>query len=302
MPGRISACLAACAGLLLSAADGKAQSNQELIEIIREQQRQIEELSRKVDALSGETEAASEKAAAAVETAQKVEQEAPDLQVKWAPGPTFSSKDGSWWVHVRGRLFVDGGALGDEDDLYKNDNGTELRAARLGIEGSFLEGWSYKFETDFADGDVDIKDAYVEYDGALLDPAYIRVGQHKTPNSLEELTSSRFITFMERAAITDAFGLDRQIGLAGVPAARTGASMPACSARTPATSTTTRAMRSPAAVTMPSSPTPPSAAATAARWSTSARRRATATSTTTPSTARSPTVSARSSISPARAA
>ena len=30
---------------------------------------------------------------------------APDLQVKWAPGPTFSSKDGSWSVHVRGRLF-----------------------------------------------------------------------------------------------------------------------------------------------------------------------------------------------------
>ena len=33
-------------------------------------------------------------------------------------------------------------------------------------------------------------------------------------NSLEQITSSRFITFMERAAFTEAFFLDRQIGAA----------------------------------------------------------------------------------------
>ena len=46
-----------------------------------------------------------------------------------------------------------------------------------------------------------------------MEPAYVRVGQYKTPNSLEELTIRRFITFMERAAIVDAFELDYQIGL-----------------------------------------------------------------------------------------
>ena len=52
------------------------------------------------------------------------------------------------------------------------------------------------------------------YDGPPIEPArYIRVGQYKTPNSLEELTSARFITFMERAAITDAFELNRRIGV-----------------------------------------------------------------------------------------
>ena len=206
----------------LTARDAPAQSNEELMRIIREQQRQIEELSRKVDALTGRAEAAiqkadqpSQQAATAAETAQKVEEEGPDIKVRWSPGPTFWSKDGSWSAHVRGRLFVDGGALGDEDDLYKNDNGTELRAARLGVDGSFLQGWRYRLEADFADSDVDVKDAYIQYGGALIDPAYIRIGQFKTPNSLEELTSSRFITFMERAAITDAFALDRQIGLGG---------------------------------------------------------------------------------------
>jgi phosphate-selective porin OprO/OprP len=39
------------------------------------------------------------------------------------------------------------------------------------------------------------------------------VGQYKTPNSLEWLTSDLFITFMERAAIVDALGLAYLIGL-----------------------------------------------------------------------------------------
>jgi phosphate-selective porin OprO/OprP len=192
-----------------------AQSNAELMDIIRQQQRQIEELSRKVDALQGQAQQATEKAHTAVETAQKVEEEAPDIKVKWAPGPTFSSKDGSWSVHVLGRVLVDGGALGDDDDFYKNDNAVELRSARLGLEANFYKGWKFKFETDFADDEVDIKDAYIEYSGEFIEPAYVRVGQYKTPNSLEELTSRRFITFMERSAIIDAFELDRQIGLGG---------------------------------------------------------------------------------------
>jgi phosphate-selective porin OprO/OprP len=201
--------------LLLSPTPGAAQSNAELMKIIRQQQRQIEELSRKVDQLQSQMEQTSEKADAAAQTAQKADEEAPDLKVKWGPGPTFSSKDDSWSVHVRGRLMVDGGGLGDEDDFYKNDNATEVRAARFGIEGNFLQGWDYKLEADFADNEVDLKDAYIEYGGEFVEPAYVRVGQYKTPNSLEQLTSRRFITFMERAAIVDAFELDYQIGLGG---------------------------------------------------------------------------------------
>ena len=121
--GRVTGVSAAA---ILAASSGPAhgQSNAELMDIIRQQQRQIEELSRKVDALQGQAQQATEKANTAVKTAQKVEKEAPDIKVKWAPGPTFSSKDGSWSVHVLGRLLVDGGALGDDDDFYKNDNAT----------------------------------------------------------------------------------------------------------------------------------------------------------------------------------
>ncbi len=213
--------------VLGTASESKAVTNEELLEIIKQQGEQIERLNKRLDELerAGQdlektAQDAEEKAAAAeakaeeaAEKVQKVEEDSPDIKVKWSPGPTISSKDGSWSVHVRGRLLVDGGLLDDDDGLYDDDNATELRAARLGVEGKFFQGFEYKFETDFADNDVDIKDAFIEYSGGILDPVHVRVGQFKTPNSLEELSSARFITFMERGAITDAFELNRRIGI-----------------------------------------------------------------------------------------
>jgi len=245
MRTRTVCAISAAIGSLMLTAPARAQSNQELLDIIRQQQRQIEELTRKVDALARLAEGASqrmeqaaqkadqaaqhadqaaEQVTSAVETAQKVEEVAPDINVKWSPGPTFSSKDGSWSVHVLGRLQVDGGALDDQDDLYKNDNATELRRARLGVEGKFLDDWTYKLETDFANSDVSVKDAFIQYSGKPVEPAYVRVGQFKTPNSLEQLTSDLYLTFMERSAIIDAFNLDYQVGLSsGVSGANWGA-------------------------------------------------------------------------------
>ena len=214
---RQSGCLASAGAatvLLLSPAPGAAQSNAELMDIIRQQQRQIDELSRKVDALQVQARQATEKADTAAQTAQKVEEE-PRPQGRVGARADLLEQG---WQLVRARARPpDGGrrALGDEDDFYKNDNATEVRAARLGIEGNFLRNWEYKLEADFANSTVDLKDAYLEYGGEFIEPAYVRVGQYKTPNSLEQLTSRRFITFMERAAIVDAFELDYQVGLGG---------------------------------------------------------------------------------------
>ena len=69
---------------------------------------------------------------------------------------------------------------------------------------------------DFAGDEAEIKDAYIAYaNWANWEKSEILIGQFKTANSLEDMTSSRFITFMERASFIEAFGIDRQIG-AGV--------------------------------------------------------------------------------------
>ncbi len=135
-----------------------------------------------------------------------------DLKVKWKGAPEFSSTDGQFKFKVRGRIQADG-TWGTQDESItgaENVNATEIRRAMLGVQGTMFGKWNYIFETLFYDGTAEISDAYMTYTGF---PVHVTIGQFKTFNSLEELTSSNVTTFMERAAFTDAFDLERQIGV-----------------------------------------------------------------------------------------
>ena len=113
-------------------------------------------------------------------------------------------------IKLRGRLFFDiaalqetktGGAALSIDD-------SEFRAARIGVEGNYGD-FKYVGELDFAGGKTSFKDVNITWKG----PVNIKAGQMKAPVSMEELNSGRHITFMERGMVTDAFGLDRRIGI-----------------------------------------------------------------------------------------
>ena len=133
-----------------------------------------------------------------------------DIKVKWEPAPSISSPDGKFEMNLRGRILVDSSWISDDDNTI-DTKATEFRAARLGIEGKAWKTVKYKFESDFAGNEVDVKDAYLEWKtGPGLK---LTVGQFKTPNSLDEQTSSRHISVMERASFTDAFELARRIGV-----------------------------------------------------------------------------------------
>ena len=216
--GPIASTAVCCAAILALYPDGaRAQTTQELLEIIREQSRQIDALSRKVDQLEAATQQATEQAQQATEQAGEAVQTAAEAQSEvefdWGPSPTLRTPDGRFEAHLRGRVLADFAYLNDEADV--NDGAaTQFRAARIGVEGIAWRDIGYKLEVDFADaGETDVTDGYVEYLG--FDQAYLRVGQYKTPNSLAEQTSSRFITFMERPAFTDAFNLNRRLGIGG---------------------------------------------------------------------------------------
>ncbi|WP_168190346.1 OprO/OprP family phosphate-selective porin [Luteithermobacter gelatinilyticus] len=168
----------------------------------------VEELQRQINALQNQINDLKKN--------EKKDDSGSDLNVKWKGAPELSSKDGKFKMKVRGRLYVDYGnvsaddAAGNSLDADKVD-GTEFRTARLGVEGVVFKDVKYKFEADFAGDEVEVKDAYLEW---KLKPVSVMVGQFKTPNSLEEQTSSRYITFMERGSFTDAFSLSRQTGIA----------------------------------------------------------------------------------------
>lgn len=122
----------------------------------------------------------------------------------------IKSSDGNWEWGIGGRIMADAA-------FYENDGGTdyssghEIRRARLNMTGKFYKVWNFKTQIDFANDSVSIKDAYIGYDG--FDNVGITVGHFKEPFSLEELTSSKYITFMERS-LPNAFAPGRALGIA----------------------------------------------------------------------------------------
>jgi len=115
-------------------------------------------------------------------------------------------------LKLSGRVLYDY-TQAEADTAALDVDKTELRSARLALSGKTDRvAFKVELETDEA-GDVAATDAYLDYSPAGTQWK-IRVGQFKTPNSLEEQTSGRFITFAERAAFTDAFAFDRRFGIA----------------------------------------------------------------------------------------
>ena len=116
MPAAVLAAVLPAVALGLSP-DAWAVTNEELLRIIEQQNKQIEELSRRLENVERSGAATEIKAEEAVEKATQAQEKASDVEFKWGPAPTIMSKDGNWSFKVRGRLFADGGVLGDDDDI-----------------------------------------------------------------------------------------------------------------------------------------------------------------------------------------
>ena len=130
--------------------------------------------------------------------------------LKIGPGLKVKSADGHNSIQVIGRL--QGDFVHFDDDLVDHPTGTTIRRARLGIKGRLHRDWIYKFETDFADDQTDITDAYLGYDG--LEFVSFKAGQFKEPIGMDKLTSSGDYKFLERAAAANKLVPGRKIGLA----------------------------------------------------------------------------------------
>jgi phosphate-selective porin OprO/OprP len=109
-----------------------------------------------------------------------------------------------------GRIMIDWGWF-DKDDNYpvSSEDGTEIRRARFFSKGTLYGTVDWKLQLDFAGGDADFADAYMRWQSGWGD---VLVGHFKEPMGLEELTSSRFITFMERSMMTEAMIPGRNSG------------------------------------------------------------------------------------------
>ncbi|MDD5229531.1 MAG: porin, partial [Methylococcales bacterium] len=160
----------------------------------------------------------------ALEEHAKASEEEGLVEIKKDGGIEFKSRDGNFKMAINGRVQVDsqmnvnqdlpssaggfagaGGAAGTMPATL--NDGAGLRRARLGVEGTFFKNTDYKFEYDFTRGNGlnagGITDAYIRQN--FSKPFSVKVGAFKEPFSMEEATSNRYTTFIERNMATNTF-------------------------------------------------------------------------------------------------
>jgi len=121
------------------------------------------------------------------------------FRVYWKNGLRLDTMDKTFRLKIGGRIQSDWAWFCDKDDTFGElEDGVEFRRVRLYIAGQVYNDVEFKAQYDFAGGDADFKDVYIGL-RHLPVVGHFRAGHFKEPFGLEELTSSKYITFMERA-------------------------------------------------------------------------------------------------------
>ena len=139
-----------------------------------------------------------------------------DWSVRWTDGVRVERDDGAARIFFGGRLLLDGGIIVADSDLAvpAEDPGNarahrRLRQFRLVAQGQFGKGL-FKIETEFAGSDAEFTDVFLGASG-LGPMGTVKGGHMKEPFSLEQQTSRRWITFMERS-LPNALVIGRNTG------------------------------------------------------------------------------------------
>ena len=151
----------------------------------------------------------------ALEEHAKATEEEGVVEIKKDGGIEFKSRDGNFKMAVNGRMQVDSqvnatnqvATATGANTQNKLDDGVALRRGRIGVEGTFFKNTGYKFEYDFTRGNgttaAGVTDAFLTY--SISKPLELKFGAFKEPFSLEEATSNRYLTFIERNMVTNVF-------------------------------------------------------------------------------------------------
>lgn len=141
----------------------------------------------------------------------------------WKGAPELADKDKGFSFKPKGFLQFDAGHVGFPDGeelsgtvggLNYNNLGFNTRARRivLGAEGTLPGGFGYKAEFNFAQGSLDYEDIILFHD-LKKSPLRLQVGNFYPYSGLEIATSSRLGSMLERASFTDAFAINRRLGI-----------------------------------------------------------------------------------------
>lgn len=122
-------------------------------------------------------------------------------------------EEGDTVIEVGGRIQVQYFRVDPDTETADSTDDLFLRRLRLDTEATLSENWWGKWQIEFADDEIDIKDAYLQYQGFPIGD--ITIGSHFVPFSREQLTSSNYQQLVERTFVGDSnFGVpSRQVGV-----------------------------------------------------------------------------------------
>lgn len=202
----------------------------EMERVIAEQAERQAELERRL--IETEEELAQEKAASEPPKEEKKEDPL-KLSASYKHGLVLESADKAFKVHIGGRTQVDAVAFADSPAFFGaggagDADAVDFRRGRLRVDGVFYEVYDFAVEYDFVNtvnDNVGLQPPS-QYVGSLGNPNIInlpaptdlwwgvkevpfignlRFGNMKEPMGLEHLASSRYLDFMERSFLQDAF-------------------------------------------------------------------------------------------------
>ncbi|MCL2098388.1 MAG: porin [Bacteroidales bacterium] len=90
-------------------------------------------------------------------------------------------------------------------------SGVSMRRVRMAAKAQINKDWYGEVDLNFANGVFELEDAYVMYSG--LQGFEFKVGNFKEDFSMDQTTTSRYSTFMERPMVVQMFAPSRHIGI-----------------------------------------------------------------------------------------
>ena len=169
-------------------------------------------LEAKINALETRNKQLESEAAETATRVQKVEVRAAK-GVQPAVAPTFADVTDSFSFHPRGTFQLDYAGYHERSGGYDFNNGTDIRRARFGFDGTAFKIFKYRIEAEFVKNTTNLLDAYLQYTG--VKNFVFTVGQHKAPYGLEANSTDALNTFLERGMASNAFGAvgaERRVG------------------------------------------------------------------------------------------
>lgn len=131
---------------------------------------------------------------------------------------TFESADKSYKLWLDNRVYVDGAYFFDKNAYNPIGNGVTIRRARFAVKAILHENWYGEIDLDFAGSQVEMKDMIIGYqfkkDHGFAKNLSFKAGHFKESFSMETVTTSRYVTFIERS-LASKFAPSRHVGLQG---------------------------------------------------------------------------------------